>query len=117
MIATIPEPNDLAQYPAIERRLGDPVVLQPIDSFELAINYVLDYLNSERNKYETSLKENGKPSERSRPNGLEPLTEDDVKDEYLSLKEDLEKAELTVLPCYFLPKMRERMRQIVESGN
>ena len=37
VIATVPEPKDLAQYPAIERRLGDPVELRPIDSPELAI--------------------------------------------------------------------------------
>ncbi len=115
--ATVPEPNDLAQYPAIERRLGDPVILQPIDSPELAINYVSDYLNSGRNKYETYLKEYGKRSERSRPNGLKPLTTDDVKNEYFSVKEELEKTELAVLPGHFLPKMRDRMRQIVESGD
>ena len=60
VIATVPEPKDLAQYPAIERRLGNTVALQPIDSVELAINYVLDYLNSGRDKYETYLKENPK---------------------------------------------------------
>ena len=117
VIATVPEPKDLRQYPAIERRLGDAMALQPIDSPELAINYVSDYLNSGRSKYETYLKEHGKQSERSHPKGLEPLTEDNVKDEYLSLKGELEKAELAVLPGYFLPKIRERMKQIVESGN
>ena len=117
VIATVPEPKDLTQYPVIERRLGDPMALLPIDSPELAINYVSDYLNSGRSKYETYLKEHGRQSERSRPNGLEPLTEDNVKKEYLSLKSELEKAELAVLPGYFLPKMRERIKQIVESGN
>ena len=117
VIATTPEPRDLGQYPAIERRLGDPVELEPIDSLQLAINYVSDYLNSGRNKYETYLKEHEKQNERERPKELVPLTEDDVKDVYLSLKEKVEEAELDVLPGYFLPKMRERMKQIVESGN
>lgn len=117
VIATVPEPKDLEQYPAIERRLGDPIALQPIDNPELAIEYVSDYLDSGRSKYETYLKESEKQSERSRPNGLEPLTEDNVKDEYLSLKGELEKNELAVLPGYFLPRMRERMRQIVEGCN
>ena len=115
--ATVPEPNDLAQYPAIERRLGEPFALQPIDNLELAISYVLDYLNSARNKYETYLKEKERESERVRPKGLEPLTEDDVKNEYFSLKEELEKTEFDVLPGRFLPQIRERMRQIVESGD
>ena len=115
VIATVPEPKDLAQYPAIERRLGDPVGLQPIDSPELAIDYVAGYLNSGRDKYETHLKEHGKQHGCSRPNGLEPLTEDDIKKEYLSLKGEVEKAKLTVLPGYFLPKMRERIKQIVEN--
>ena len=117
IIATTPEPRDLAQYPAIERRLGDPVELQPIDDFKLARNYVSDYLNSGRNKYEIYLKEQGKQNERNRPEGLKPLTEDDVKTEYLALKKELKKAELAVLPGYFLPRMRERMRQIVENGD
>lgn len=117
VIATVPEPKDLAQYPAIERRLGTTVELQPIDSPELAIDYVLDYLNSGRNKYETYLKENKKKSENPRPDGLKPLTQEIVKEEYCLLKKEVEAAELNVLPGHFLPKIRERMRQIVESGN
>ena len=117
VIATVPEPKDLAQYPAIERRLGEPVELQPIDSLELATNYVSDYLNSGRNKYEVHLKEHEKQSTCSRPNRLEPLTKDDVQNEYNALKEELEKSELAVLPGFFLPKMRDRMQQIVESGD
>ena len=117
VIATTPEPKDLAQYPAIERRLGEPVELESIDSLELATNYVSDYLNSGRNKYEIYLKEHEKQNELDRPSGLEPLTRDDVKNEYDALKEELEKSELAVLPGHFLPRMRERMRQIVESGD
>ena len=117
VIATIPDPRDLGQYPAIERRLGDPAELQPIDNFKLARNYVLDYLNSGRDKYETYLKENEKASGQTRPNELKPLTEKIIKEEYLSLKETVEAAELAVLPGYFLPRMRDRMRQIVENGD
>ncbi|MCY3627948.1 MAG: DUF2791 family P-loop domain-containing protein [Gammaproteobacteria bacterium] len=117
VIATTPEPRDLAQYPAIERRLGDPVELQPINDFKLAKNYVSDYLKSGRNKYEIYLKEQRKQNEGNRPDRLKPLTEDDVKTEYLALKKELKKAELAVLPGYFLPRMRERMRQIVENGD
>ncbi|MDE0014835.1 MAG: DUF2791 family P-loop domain-containing protein [Candidatus Poribacteria bacterium] len=117
VIATTPEPRDLEQYPAIERRLGDPVELKPIDSPKLAINYVSDYLNSGRNKYETYLKEKENESEHTRPDGLKPLTRQVVEEEYLTLKKEGEKAGLNVLPGHFLPKMRERMRQIVESGD
>ena len=117
VIATTPEPRDLGQYPAIERRLGDPVELKPIDSPQLAINYVSDYLNSGRNKYETYLKKNEKESEHTRPDGLRPLTQEVVEKEYLTLKKEGEKTGLNVLPGHFLPKIRERMRQIVESGD
>ena len=117
VIATTPEPRDLGQYPAIERRLGDPLELKPIDSPQLAINYVSDYLNSGRNKYETYLKENEKESEHTRPDGLRPLTQEVVEREYLTLEKEGEKTGLNVLPGHFLPKIRERMRQIVESGD
>ena len=114
VIATVPEPKDLAQYPAIERRLGKTVELQPIDSLELAINYVSDYLNNGRNKYETYLKDNEKESEHPRPDEFQPLTQEIIQEEYFSLKEKVKEAELNVLPGYFLPKIHERMRQIVE---
>ena len=115
VIATVPEPKDLAQYPAIERRLGNTVELQPIDSLELAIAYVSEYLDSGRDRYETHPKTDEKQGKRERPNGLEPLTQEDVEAEYLSLKEEVEQAQLTVLPGYFLPRMRERIKQIVEN--
>ena len=115
VIATVPEPTDLAQYPAIERRLDQPVELQPIDNLELAIEYVSDYLDNGRDKYSTDPKEPEKQLKQSRPDGLEPLTQEIVKEEYLSLKKEAEEAGLDVLPGYFLPKMRERIKQIVES--
>ena len=115
VIATVPEPKDLAQYPAIERRLGKTVELQPIDNFKLAIAYVSEYLDSGRDRYETHPNTDEKQGERERRNELEPLTREIVKEEYLSLKEEVEQAELTVLPGYFLPRMRERIKQIVEN--
>ncbi len=113
VIATTPEPRDLEQYPAIERRLGEPVELQPIDSLELATDYVTDYLNSGRNKFEKEKKRH----ESNRPDGLEPLTREIVEEEYLLLKQEVEASGENVLPGYFLPKIRERMRQIVENGD
>lgn len=115
VIATVPEPRDLEQYPTIERRLSEPVKLQPIDNAELAIDYVSDYLNSGRDKYETYLKTHEKQPQKERPQQLEPLTPEIVKEEYLSLKKEFEEAELDVLPGYFLPKIRERIKQIVEN--
>ena len=115
VIATVPEPRDLAQYPAIERRLGNTVELQPIDSLDLAIEYVLDYLNSGRDKYEADSEIPEEQLEEDRPQQLEPLTSEIVKEEYLSLKKEVEKAEFDVLPGYFLPKIRERTNQIVEN--
>jgi hypothetical protein len=58
VIATVPEPKDLAQYPAIIRRLGEPLRLKPIDSEELAIAYVQDYLRAGREQYFKSRKLN-----------------------------------------------------------
>ena len=116
VIATVPEPRDLSQYPAIERRLGEPLELQPIDSLELATEYVKDYLNSGREKYEASRKTHQKQVELDRTDELRPLTEDDVKHEYCLLKQETEKAEFDVLPGYFLPRMRERIKQIVEDN-
>ena len=116
VIATIPEPRDLSQYPAIKRRLGVPEKLQPIVSDKMAIDYVFDYLTEGRNKYEANLKTSEKQGERSRLDRLKPLTEDDVKQEYRVLKQEVEKAKLDVLPGYFLPKMRERIKQIVEDN-
>ena len=117
VIATVPEPKDLVQYPAIERRLGKTVELQSIDTLKLAINYVSDYLDSGRDKYEAYLKETGEKAASPRPDGLKPLTREIIKEVYLALEEEAAETALNVLPGYFLPKMRERMQQIVESGD
>ena len=114
VIATIPEPRDLSQYPAIDRRLGEPLELQPIDSLELAAEYVQDYLNSGRDKYGTYWKTHRQEGELHRPHGLEPLTKDDVEQEFCQLNQETEKAKLDVLPGYFLPRMREHIKEIVE---
>ena len=115
VIATVPEPRDLAQYPAIERRLGNTMGLQPMDSLELAREYVLDYLNNERDKYEADSDMPEEQLEKDRPQELEPLTSEIIKEEYLALKKEVEEAELDVLPGYFLPRMRELLKQKVES--
>ena len=106
VVATVPNPKDLAQYPAIERRLGEGLAIQAIDSPELAINYVSDYLNNGRDKF----KEHGNQPNPS-PDDLTPLTKEGVEEEYFSLKKEVEEAELDVLPGYFLPRMRERIKQ------
>lgn len=116
VIATLPEPKDLAQYPAIDRRLGEVLAIQSIDSPELAINYVSDYLNNGRDKYETHLKKHENQRDLNRPGDLTPLTEEDVKEEYSLLKEEVEEAKLDVLPGYFLPRMRGRIKRIVEES-
>ena len=116
VIATVPEPRDLSQYPAIERRLGDPAELQAIGSLELATDYVMDYLNSGRDKYEAYQKAHLKQDNLRRPNGLEPLKREIVEKEYCSLEKAANAAQLDVLPGYFLPKMRERIKQIVEDN-
>ena len=115
VVATTPQPTDLGQYPAIERRLGEPVKLQTINNFEIAINYVSDYLNNGRDKYETYLKTHEKQPEKERPQQLEPLTLEIVEKKYTSLKKEVEEARLNVLPGYFLPRMREQIKRIVES--
>ena len=111
VVATTPNPRDLASYPAIERRLGKPAELQPIENKELAVEYVSDYLNSGRDEYEMHLKER-----ENRPDGLAPLTDEIVIKEYSSLKEEVKGTKLNVLPGYFLPRMRERIKRIVEEG-
>ena len=115
VIATTPNPEDLRQYPAIERRLGEPMALEPIDTIELAIDFVLAYLTSERDNYEMTMKERGAQLTEDRPVYLEPLTEEKVKEVYLNLKEKADTFEFDVLPGFFLPQIREEIRLIVES--
>lgn len=117
VIATVPEPKDLGQYPAIERRLGNAAALQPIDSLELAVEYVSDYLTSGRDKYERYLKEHEKQSQQDRPKHLEPLKPQIVEEEYGLLKKEVEEAKLDILPGYFLPRMKERIKREVELPN
>lgn len=116
VIATVPEPKDLGQYPAIERRLGEPMALQPIDSLALATQYVSDYLNSGRDKYEMHPKNREKQGEPRRHHRLESLMRNIAAEEYHSLKRKADAAQLDVLPGYFLPRMRDRVKKIVEEG-
>ena len=96
--------------------MGEPLELQAIDSLELATDYVKDYLNSGRDKYEAYQKAHIKQDDLRRPDGLEPLKREIVEQEYCSLEKAAKKAQLDVLPGYFLPKMRERIKQIVEDN-
>ena len=116
VLATIPEPRDLGQYPPISRRLGNIRELQPIIDSEMATSYVLDYLNTERDKYETECNVSETQPTPCRPeeNALDPLTQDDVDDVFLSLKKEAEEGGLDVLPGYFLPRIRERTEKIVK---
>ena len=147
VVATVPEPKDLAQYPAIERRLGNAAALQPINSLELAVEYVLNYLDDGRDKYERYLKkreafqtpamirsawkehrdkyehhpkgseEHENQPQQDRPKHLEPLKPQIVEEEYGLLKKEVEEAELDILPGYFLPRMKERIKRKVELPN
>jgi len=113
VVATVPEPRDLGQYPAIVRRLGDPLRLQPIGNVALAIDYVRDYLHVGREQYFKIRREDPDPDILD---ALEPLTSDSIVQEYQGLEEEARQANLDVLPGYFLPRMRQRMQNIVE-GN
>ena len=115
VIATTPEPKDLGQYPAIARRIGPPLELKPIDSLEVAIEYVSDYLEMGRDNYEIDQKQD--IHNRPESTNLKPLKEKDVEEEYNSLKEVIGKVEFKVLPGHFLPRMRERMRRTVENDS
>ena len=115
VVATIPEPRDLGQYPAIQRRLGNPLELQPIDDLDLAIKYVSDYLENGRDKYEIDREQD--ISNRPSLSDLKPLEQKDVEEEFNSLKLEVGKAELEILPGYFLPRIRELMKQKAENGN
>lgn len=113
VVVTVPEPRDLGQYPAIVRRLGDPLRLHPIDAVELATAYVQDYMRVGREQY---FRARGEPSAQSVLGALDPLTPEDVAHEYQSLEAEAKQAGLDILPGYFLPRMRQRMRNIVEGS-
>jgi hypothetical protein len=113
VIATTPNPKDLGQYPAVERRLGEPLRLQPIDSGDLAVAYVLDYMEAGRKRY---FQERGIEPESDNLDPLHPLTRERVVQEYRQLDEEAAQAGLEVLPGYFLPRMHQRMKDIVENG-
>ena len=89
-------------------------------SFVRNSEYVSDYLSGGRDKYGRYIRESERESEdkheQRRPQKLEPLTEELVQKKYSSLKEEVEEAGLDILPGYFLPIMREQIKQIVESS-
>lgn len=110
VVATTPEPSDLSKYPAVERRLDDRLVeLKAIDDLDLAISYVQDYLNSERDKYEAALNEGVVQSEQDRPEqgDLSPLSREMIEEEYNALTEEFKRQNRSVLPIDFLPRIRD----------
>ena len=117
VIATVPDPKDLSQYPAIERRMEDAFRLQPIDNLGLATDFVLEYLDRGRDEYENALKNLGSKPQGTRPLDLSPLTPEDVEAEFSSMEEEFGDSEFEVLPGYFLPRMRQRIEQIVKNGS
>ncbi|MCB0190856.1 MAG: DUF2791 family P-loop domain-containing protein [Anaerolineae bacterium] len=113
VIATVAEPQDLAQYPAIIRRLGEPLSLQPIDNADMAIDYVKDYLYVGRKLYFDTKAEQPKQDVLE---NLEPFSIEIISKEYEKLKIEAERAGLNVLPGYFLPRIRQLMQSIAEDS-
>lgn len=113
VVATIPEPRDLGQYPAIERRLGNTMLLQPIGSVDTAIGYARDYLRAGHERY---FRDRRETPEQGCLDALDPLTPEIIAQEYQMLETEVRQAERDVLPGYFLPRMRQRMQNIVK-GN
>lgn len=122
VVATIPEPRDLAQYPAIARRLGDPLLLEPIRNVEVATAYVQDYLDAGREQFfEATRKQFGPQVEQAKREEFEalaeplmPLTRQQVAEAYQTLANEAAQAGLDVLPGYFLPRMRQLLQSLCE---
>lgn len=114
--ATTPEPRDLGQYPAVSRRLGKTMELQPITDSAVATDYVKDYLITGREKYMAGARAGENPPDTPRldKEDLAPLTQDDVDRVFSSLKAETEEGKLDVLPGYYLPRLREQTKKIVE---
>ena len=116
VIATLPVPRDLSKYPAVERRLGSSEELQAIDNLDIAMEYVKVYLKNGREKYKAYGKAHQKQVGLDCLDELAPLTQDYIKEEYDLLKKEADTAKLDVLPGFFLPRMRERIKQMVEEN-
>jgi hypothetical protein len=116
VVATIPQPRDLAQYPAIVRRLGDPHVLEPIGSADVAKSYVADYLAFGRQRFwEAQDNQTQKPTQ-AQLSSFEPLKVTEIEQEFESVKTHFQQTGQAVLPGFFLPRMRDRMRSVVEGS-
>ncbi|MFI5421994.1 MAG: hypothetical protein ACHQ1H_13600 [Nitrososphaerales archaeon] len=114
VIATVPEPKDLAQYPPIIRRLGDPSFLRPIDSIDLAITYAQHYMIAGRKRY---FKEKSQAAGEDNQDTLFPLTTQDIAGIFQPLDDETNQTGLAVLPGYFLPRVHDRLKTIVEGLN
>lgn len=109
IFATIPNPQDLGQYPAVERRLGEAIQLDPIHNIDLAVEYVIDYLRAGRIAFEEVKDVKLRDAQRK---SLEPLSVDIIREVFEMFQTQLENT--AVLPGYFLPEMRRRMKEIIE---
>lgn len=121
VIATVPEPRDLKQYPALERRLDPAHFLEPIHDAELAKEYVRYYLWAGHEQYLQEQKRLQKQAPEPAPSilkSLDPLSDGDIDRIYGSVKEEVGQQNLPVLPGYFLPRVRQELEKIVkaESG-
>ncbi|MGA9767852.1 MAG: BREX system ATP-binding domain-containing protein [Blastocatellia bacterium] len=112
VFATTPEPGDLSKYPAVERRMGEIIGLEPIENIDQARKYIIDYLKAGREAYEQEKEIKLKPSERE---DILPLSEDIIRQVYEKIKQQI--GDKDVLPGYFLPEMRQVFKELVENGN
>ncbi len=114
VIATIPEPRDLQQYPAILRRLGESFRLEPIDTLQMAMTYVEDYVRAGHERYFIA---KGQQPDDSVVQSIDPLSPEIVSEEYQNLDTEVKRQSLNVLPGYFLPRMRKRFQETIEQAN
>lgn len=116
IIATIPDPKDLAQYPALERRMDEGQPLEPIRNATIAEAYVTDYLRSGRAEFEQEQRltnENFKLTKRE-TEALTPLTREVIREVFDQFR--ITNPNRDVLPGYFLPAMRHKMKELVENA-
>ena len=116
IVATIPDPKDLSQYPALERRMDEGQLLEPIRDARLAEAYVIDYLRSGRAEFEQEQRltnEDFKLTKREME-ALTPLTRDIIREVFDQFQ--LANPNRRVLPGYYLPSMRQKMKELVENA-
>ena len=108
VVATTPENQDLEKYPALKRRLGNPVNLSPILNFDEAVIYAKDYLKYGKEQY---FLEKEDPINENEVTNLNPLSEDIIREVFIHLSNE---GNQEVVPGTFLPTMKEKVKEIVE---